>query len=42
VSGFALIVNEDDGAGRDGWLELYSGIGYGNDPRKLGLVRFEE
>lgn len=40
LAGFALIVNEDDGQGRDGWLELYSGIGYGKDPRKFGWVRF--
>lgn len=28
-----LIVNEDDGAGREGWLEWGSGIGAGKDPR---------
>ncbi|MBI3920588.1 MAG: hypothetical protein HY318_04135 [Armatimonadetes bacterium] len=40
LAGFALILNEDDGEGRDGWLELYSGIGYGKDARKFGWVRF--
>ena len=40
VSGFALLVNEDDGDGRDGWLQLYDGIGIGKDPRKFGLLQF--
>jgi len=40
LSGFALLVNEDDGEGRDGWLQLYDGIGYGKDPRKFGVLRF--
>jgi hypothetical protein len=40
LSGFALIVNEDDGEGRDGWLQLYDGIGFGKDPRKFGVLKF--
>ncbi len=38
VLGFALIVNDNDGSGRKGWLQLYDGIGYGKDPDKYGLI----
>jgi hypothetical protein len=38
VLGFALIVNDNDGAGRKGWLQLFGGIGYGKDPGKYGLI----
>ena len=35
--GLSLLINGNDGEGRDGWLEWYSGIGYGpKDPRKYG------
>ena len=36
--GFAVIVNESDGEGRDGWLQLFDGIGYGKDPRQYGQI----
>lgn len=38
VVGFALLVNDNDGAGRRGWLQLYQGIGYAKDPRQFGLL----
>ena len=35
--GLGLLINANDGQGRDGWLEWFSGIGYGpKDPRKYG------
>lgn len=40
VTGFALLVNENDGEGREGWLALFDGIGYRKDPRGFGLLRF--
>jgi hypothetical protein len=27
-----MLINEDDGEGRDGWIALSSGIGSGKDP----------
>jgi len=42
MSGFALLINEDDGEGRDGWLEVYSGIGFGKDPARFGILRFAD
>ncbi len=42
VTGFALLVNENDGQGREGWLALFDGIGYRKDPRGFGLLRFGE
>jgi hypothetical protein len=36
--GFSLLVNANDGDGRDGWLEMFSGIGFGKDPRKFGTL----
>jgi hypothetical protein len=41
LAGFALIVNEDDGEGRDGWLRFHDGIGVGKDPSRFGVLRFE-
>jgi len=41
IGGFALVINENDGDGRDGWLELYDGIGYSKDPSRFGVIRFE-
>jgi hypothetical protein len=38
VVGFALVVNDNDGSGRKGWLQLFGGIGYGKDPTKYGLL----
>lgn len=34
---FSLLVNDNDGAGRKGWLELHGGIGYGKDVTRHGL-----
>ncbi|NOY82009.1 MAG: hypothetical protein GXP31_13515 [Kiritimatiellaeota bacterium] len=39
-AGFALVVNDADGKGRDGWLELFSGIGWRKDPEKFGSIFF--
>jgi hypothetical protein len=36
--GFGFVINDNDGAGRRGWLQLYRGIGYGKDPRQFGLL----
>ena len=36
--GFAVIVNDNDGQGRDGWLQLFDGIGYGKEPEKYGQI----
>lgn len=36
--GFTVIVNEDDGPGRDGWLGYMSGIGYKKDANQFGDV----
>ncbi len=41
IGGFSLLINEDDGNGREGWLQLYDGIGYGKDPSRFGILRFE-
>ena len=30
---FSIMVNENDGLGRNGWIELTPGIGYEKDPR---------
>ncbi len=32
VFGFNFIINDNDGAGREGWLELQPGIGWGKEP----------
>jgi len=34
--GFSFLVNDDDGAGRHGWLEYMSGIGSGKNPALFG------
>ncbi len=34
--GFALLVNDDDGAGRTGWLEWFDGVGMSKDPSRYG------
>ena len=36
--GFSLLVNEDDGEGREGWLEWTPGIGFGKAPNLYGDV----
>lgn len=38
---FNLIVNENDGASRRGWVQLSDGIGTGLDASKFQAVRFE-
>jgi hypothetical protein len=40
TAGFALLVNDDDGAGRKGWVRVYEGIGVGKDPTRFGVLRF--
>ncbi|HEX2948533.1 MAG TPA: sugar-binding protein [Armatimonadota bacterium] len=37
---FSLLVNDDDGQGRKGWLEWFSGIGLSKDPTKYSPVQF--
>lgn len=39
-AGFALLVNDDDGGGRKGWVRVYDGIGVGKDPTRFGVLRF--
>ncbi|MGI5924757.1 MAG: sugar-binding protein [Lentisphaeria bacterium] len=34
---FSLLVNDNDGQGRKGWLELHSGIGFSKDLSRHGL-----
>jgi len=41
VIGFAALVNDDDGHGREGWLALDDGIGFSKDPRKYGLLALD-
>ncbi|MDF1564205.1 MAG: sugar-binding protein [Deltaproteobacteria bacterium] len=36
---FSFLINEDDGAGREGWLELGPGIGDGKVPGYFGRLR---
>ena len=36
--GFDVLVNENDGASRDGWLEWTPGVGFGKDPSLFGGV----
>jgi hypothetical protein len=38
--GFSLMVNENDGAGRDGFIEWTSGIGAGKNPGLFGTLVF--
>ncbi len=40
--GFGFLVNDNDGAGRRGWLQFYRGIGYGKDPRQFGLLILDQ
>ncbi len=37
--GFSLLINENDGEGREGWLQLFDGIGFSKDPRKFGVLQ---
>ena len=38
---FNLLVNDNDGEGRDGWLQLAPGIGDEKDPGKFPVILFE-
>jgi len=40
--GFNMVVNDDDGAGRQGWLEWTPGIGLGKNPSLFGTVLLVE
>ena len=40
--GFSLIINENDGGEREGWLEWTPGIGYAKDPSLFGTVELVE
>ena len=41
-SGFAILINDNDGSGRIRWLEWAGGIGRGADPEKFGEIIFVE
>ncbi|MDA3732669.1 glycosyl hydrolase, partial [Niameybacter massiliensis] len=36
--GFSLLINENDGEGRTGWIEYRQGIGFGPDPNGFGDI----
>jgi hypothetical protein len=38
VMGFSILVNDNDGGGRAGWLELTPGIGWGKEPDKFAWL----
>lgn len=35
---FSLLVNDDDGKGRRGWLHAFDGIGWSKDPAQYGVL----
>jgi hypothetical protein len=37
--GLSFLINDDDGSGREGWIEWTPGIGQGKDPSALGQAR---
>ena len=37
--GFSVLVNDNDGKGRKGWIEWGSGIGVGKDPARFKVCR---
>ncbi|MFP4055577.1 MAG: GH39 family glycosyl hydrolase [Candidatus Brocadiia bacterium] len=39
--GFSFIVNDDDGHGREGWLQASPGIGEAKDPAQFPLLQLE-
>jgi hypothetical protein len=39
---FALLVNDNDGSGRKGWIEWGGGISYWNNPAEFHPVQFAE
>ncbi len=42
VFGFTFLVNDNDGRGREGWIEWTPGIGTGKAPGKFGRLRLVE
>ncbi|WP_158560688.1 sugar-binding protein [Paenibacillus contaminans] len=40
VIGFSLLVNDNDGNGRKGWIEWGSGIGEAKDPKKYRTIQW--
>jgi hypothetical protein len=36
-----LLVNDDDGEGRNGWIELSPGLGYSKDPSRFPMISLE-
>ncbi len=36
-----LLVNDDDGEGRNGWIELSPGLGYSKEPNRFPLISLE-
>jgi hypothetical protein len=40
--GLSVLVNDNDGAGRDGWLEWTPGVGFAKDPSFYGNVFLQE
>ena len=40
--GFSLLVNDNDGQGRRGWMEWSSGIGNNKDPLLYGSIIFKD
>ena len=38
---FNLLVNENDGEGRDGWLQIAPGIGENKDPERYPFILFD-
>jgi hypothetical protein len=38
---FDLLVNDDDGEGRNGWIELSPGLGYSKDPSRFPMISLE-
>jgi len=39
--GFGMLINDNDGEGRRGWIEYAEGIGSGKDTNKLGTLVFD-
>jgi hypothetical protein len=36
-----LLVNDDDGEGRNGWIELAPGLGLSKEPAKFPIISLE-
>jgi hypothetical protein len=39
---FSLLVNDNDGKGRRGWLHAFDGIGWSKDPAQYGVMTLGE